>query len=112
MPNEEEHTCTADHLCWTDPSLRSTPELWKCARCGRVHRWLCGLYMGEAPAAENVNASYRAVMARKQPRCNYASARAPYSWRTHSNRRRARAGLSDRLLDALAGNKPTKRRIR
>lgn len=75
------HAHTRDHLVWTDPSLKSTPQLFRC-RCGRTCRWLGDRCLGEAPPAEDINAIYSARIGR--PR-----SRAPHSWRTSASRRRA-----------------------
>ncbi len=35
----EKGRCSPDRRVWTDPSLRSTPEIWACGHCGREARW-------------------------------------------------------------------------
>jgi hypothetical protein len=72
--------CSRGEHLWSDPGLRSTPQLWRCEHCGTVTRWVilpqATFYAGIAPPARD-----------------YRPDRLIHSRVTHANRKRAMTNL-------------------
>jgi len=94
--------CAPDTYVWSDPSFRSTPEIWKCAGCGREARWRRDrdghlIFIDVAPPARD----YPPDTARKVSRALKRTIWFAYPIHSHitqASRRRATEGLPARRL--------------